>query len=163
MRFFLTFLGFIVILAMLTSCESIPPGEVPADGNLVENIYTPVNENPKKTDKDAVPQMLMSIVSECPPILTASTANPPLVINDFCASRKGRVNYMPMDLWTNLIKMKMISPVTECEKAQYTLSSEFTIQAEVEGKTFFLWKMKFCAKGDKTPIWTEAITFTMDN
>ena len=147
----------------ISSCESLPPGDPPQNGKLAEIIHTQLNQKECKTDKDAISYMLSSIVSKCGPISTASTINPPDVINDFMAFQDGRVNYMPMELWNNLEKMKMIAPVTERDKAEYILSSEFSISTDSEAKNKFLWKMEMKESLEQNSIWEDEISFIIEN
>ncbi len=151
-----------VCAALLISCESVPPGEPPPDGILAEQIHVPANQKNDKTQEEAVSYMLTSIVSSCHPVSTASISDPPSVINDFIASAEGKVNYMPMELWAGLVKMKMLRPVTAQEDARYSLFSEFGDVEERDGRKRMLWRMKMTETGSDVAVWQEKISFTIE-
>ena len=143
----------------LCSCQTVPPGDPPASGVLAEQIQIPSNIKTEKTAKEALDFMLTSIVSSCEPVSTASTTNPPCVVNNFIASTLGTINYMPLEIWTNLTKMKFINPVTDSDSAKYILQSEFMLPEDNTNNKLILWKMQLIEKDTNTSIWKSQVTF----
>lgn len=154
-----SFIYSIFLIAVLSSCRTLPPGELPPDGILAQEIHTPSNMKKDKTAKEAVDFMLTAIVSGCPPVSSASTANPPRVINNFVASTFGSINYMPLEIWTNLTKMKLIEPVTISEDAKYLLHSEFILPSEDSDSKEVHWKLQFIENGTDIVIWNAQVNF----
>ena len=139
------------------SCQTIPPGEPPPDGILAKEINPPSNLRKEKTAQEAIDYVLTLLVSGCDPISTISGNNPPEVLNNFIASSSGKVNYVPMELWTKLIKMKLIKPVTTIDEAKYILHSEFLpSQNEEKG---FTWKLKMTETISDKIIWSAQVYF----
>ena len=107
-----------VVLFLLSSCRTIPPGHT--DGAIV----APTESTHKVMDGNAaLNYMVVSLVMRCDPIASSGSGKP-RVLNDFTAAPKG-VDYLQMSLWNRLGEMNIIYPVAEMsEKPQFKLSSE---------------------------------------
>jgi hypothetical protein len=152
-------LSTILSLIFLVSCETLPPGDAP-QGPVVEPMHIPINSKIKKNEKDALNFMMTSLVSKCLPVTTASS-KPSKVINEFSVCENGRVNYLPMELWQNLIKINLIAPVTEKNDAEYILLSELSQTNSDEKEAKFIWKMKMTDAKGYIVFWDEEFEFSI--
>ena len=152
----MNFFAFILIVSAIAGCRTIPPGPAP-EGPIVA---PPVKDSNSGMDADAaVNYMLVSLVMKCRPIADAGI-NKPKVQNDFMFSSK-QVDYLQMDLWRKLIKMKMITPVVDTEQApEYKLISTITPVGEesLDGRSY-LWKISLEQVSDKKNVWKEEVLF----
>jgi hypothetical protein len=149
--------SFLVIVFILSSCNSVPPGKPPEGPIVTPEIKMSVFDR-----KSAVDFMVTSIATRCTPISSAGI-NLPHIVNEFTAS-SGAVNNMPIELWQSLIRMKMILPVDENDsKKQYKLLSEIKeIKVSAEKKDY-LWELKLVSLQDNAEIWKDTVEFVVMN
>ena len=146
----------ISIIAAVSGCRSIPEGHAP-EGPIVA---APVDHRDSAMDADsAANYMLVSLVMKCRPIADAGV-DKPKIQNDFMFSSK-QVDYLQMDLWRKLIKMKMIIPAITAENnPEYKLISTITpLEEESVDARSYRWKMSLEKISDKKKLWKDEVLF----
>ncbi len=147
----------LVIAFILSSCNSVPPGEPPEGPIVTPEIKLSVFDR-----KSAVDFMVTSIATRCTPISSAGI-NLPHIVNEFTASA-GTVNNMPIELWQSLIRMKMIVPADENDsKKQYRLLSEIKEIKVTAEKKDYLWELKLVSIKDNMEVWKDSVEFVVLN
>jgi hypothetical protein len=145
------------LASILTSCNSVPPGNPPEGPIVTPEITLSVFDR-----KSAVNFMVTSIATRCTPISSAGI-NLPYIVNEFTAST-GVVNNMPIELWQSLIRMKMIVPAEENDsKKQYRLLSEIKEIKATGEKKDYLWELKLVFLKDNTEVWKDSVEFVVIN
>lgn len=151
-NFFLSryFAKFAVLCVLLASCRSIPEGH-PPEGP----IAPPLETNNLPTEKSAINIMITALATTCP-ALTGAGMEKPFFSNEFSLSDP-RINHMPMELWRNLLKMKLVS---ECQpnspEEQYRLVSEFE---KKENEDEFSWRVTLQKMPNYENVWQKTIVF----
>lgn len=143
---------------LVVSCETIPPGEPPKGAIIPE----PELKTPNLNAAMATNHMLTALAM-CDPISGAGK-NIPLVSNRFVVS-KDPVNYLPMDVWNKLIKMKLLRPVSDnSSKAEYRLESEITkmVMGSESPRRTYAWELKLRDVRKGKLVWDEIVKFTIE-